>query len=347
MFRKLLSVFGKATNFDKIALAVYIRKNFNEEMYKLYNDFSKGKIKDSFSSEYTKGVVIDKIAQIMHTIHLFIKDEREEIRFWKTLVLPHIESAMKRLDDGEETNDSIIIKSMDFSASLINLLELAPDGKLPAIFLTRFILIQNSLFPNGGYFSNTPFWRLFRAYNWRHIDSSDETIYYLWFMLLVSDFEAYNYTDNIAISIIELYSLLDKNSIDRLYSHEVALAIYFISLGSKYFSLNRIFVDGGDSKKITTFLNLSRQLYGEEYEQSTKYIVQAGVLNSFNALQELLPVDNILNTIPSDEFSVKTAIGAFLSTLIISSSELSKDFLDVKIPKNFRLYFSHFSALKI
>ena len=207
--------------------------------------------------------------------------------------------------------------------------------------------IQNSLFSNGGYFSNTPFWRLAQHENWRYIDSSVDTIYYLWIVLIFSDYETVNSTNNISTKIVELLEDLNSSQISRLFSHEVYFAIQQVCLGSQYLSLYSLELDGIINPKIKTYLNLTRHIYGNGYEGAADYIGQSKASSSFNALQELVPDDNILKSIPSDGFVIKISLGEILHSLLATSASYSRSLLKTEAPKDFLTQFPHLATLII
>lgn len=346
MFRKLLSGFSKTPNTEKAVLSTMIRQNLGDSYSEMYLKFFDGRVTENSLLEYTKGRAIRNIAQIMPNIRAFIGDEKSEAIFWKTHVLPYLSLEIQALSNSVEC-DILITKSLDFAASLAYIAQLTPVDKSRFQFLSKFMQIQNSLFSKGGYFSNTPFWRLTQHENWRYIDSSVDTVYYLWIVLLFSDYETSDSTDNISTKIIELSEDLSSDQISKLFSHEVSFAIQQICLGSKYLSLYSLEVDGIVSPKIKTYLNLTRHIYGNGYEGSADYIGQFKASNGFNALQELVPDDNVLKSIPSDGFVVKVSLGGILHSLLATSASVSRNLLKTEAPKDFRTQFPHLAALII
>ena len=346
MLRKILSVFGQTSNSEQTIISNILRQNLGDSFSEMYLKISDGRITANSPLEYAKGRVVRNIAQIMPNIRILINDEKLEAMFWKTHVLSYIDSEMQALSNSVEC-EILITKSLDFAASLAYIAQLAPVDKSKAKFLSKFMQIQNNLFPKNGYFSNTPFWRLAQNQNWRYIDSSEDTIYYLWVMFLFSDYETSNSTDNISTKIIEMSNHLNSDQISRLSSHEVSFAMQQICLGSKYLSLNSLLMDGIDNPKIKTYLNLTKHLYGDGYERSAKYIAESKASSSFNALQELLPDDNILKSISSESFEIKISLGGLLHSLLATSESYSRSLLKAEAPKDFRTQFPHLTTLII
>ena len=322
---------------------MYVKQNLGDNLYALFSQYADGKL-DKGSVDYIRGKSLEVLSRVMPSVRFYLKDRAQEERFWKLYVLPQLEQSLYHSQPGEE--GTIFIKSLDFAASLVHIIELAPKDTAPYSFLSRFMHIQNALFLEGGYFANTPFWRLNQSKNWRYLDSSNETIYFLWMLLLVSDYDSYYTTDKIAQIIIEQFET-SESAVARIFSHEIALAVQQISIGAKYTSLNKLFSEGLDNPKIKCYISLIKNLHGEGCADVVNHLVASGVLKMFDTLKDMMPEDNILLSIPSEGFSAKIAVGGSLAALIASSGDFAREMLSIKVDRNFREKFPHLVRLSV